>query len=149
MKWLVIFTLIMSGCTNGTHEGGDAAKTGEIASNSQKEYSRNRSNMETDLVKAQKSKAIVLAELIDPGDGNKYLYPIIRINKVIKNDLGYSFPDTLKVAHYNWKNGVPKGKECLIYLTPWPYGSDELSEDNQWMLLEADGDYACECNDEK
>jgi hypothetical protein len=70
--------------------------------------------METDSVKVQKSKAIVLAELIDPGSGDKYLYPIIRINKVIKNDFNYNFPDTLKVAHYNWENGVPKGKECII-----------------------------------
>ena len=148
MKWLFIY-LVISGCTNDSHKGGDIAKVKEASRNSKKEYSLNQSNMETDSVKAQKSKAIVLAELIDPGIGNKYMYPIIKINKIIKNDFNYSFPDMIKVAHYNWKNGVPKGKECMIYLAPWPYGSNELSADNQWMLLEADGDYACECNNKK
>lgn len=102
-------------------------------------------NHNLDSVKYLKSKAVIKGKLIKFGSGNKYLYPKIQILDVLMNKTDFNFKDTITVAHYNWKSGVPQNKECIIYLTPWPLESEELNEKRNWMLIEGDGEYACEC----
>ncbi|QCE40148.1 hypothetical protein [Psychroserpens sp. NJDZ02] len=102
-------------------------------------------NSKIDAVKYSKSKAIIKGKLIECGSGNKYLYPTIQVMDILMNTSGLHIKDTIKVAHYNWKSGIPKDKECIIYLTSWPIDSENFNKNESWMLIEGDGKYACEC----
>lgn len=100
-----------------------------------------------DSLKVAQSLAIIEAELTEIGSGNKYIYSKIRVLRVLQNNTSYAFPDTLQLAHYSTAQGIPKQQKCIIYLSAWPYGSKKLNAKNEWMLLEGDGEYACECKD--
>lgn len=106
---------------------------------------KNETEVQFDSLKTLKSLAILKAKSLKLGDGNKYLYPKIEVLEVLVNKTRYNFRDTMHVANYNWKPGIPQNKECTIYLTSWPYGSNEMNEKNEWMLIEGDGEYACKC----
>ena len=101
--------------------------------------------LKPDSTKHAKSLAIVKGNLIKSESGDKYLYSKISIKEVLLNKTDYNFEDTIKVAYYNWHKGVPENKDCIIYLVPWPLGSKMLDKNNQWMLMEGNGEHACEC----
>lgn len=103
------------------------------------------SNANIDSLKASISVAIIRGQLLNFEGGDKYHYSNISVNEVLLNKSNHNFGESIRVAHYNWSNGIPKNKDCIIYIVPWPLGSKTLNEKEEWMLIEGDGDYACEC----
>lgn len=98
-----------------------------------------------DSLKASKSLVVIKGCVIGFDGGDKYQYTNVSVKEILLNKTKYNIGETIRVAHYNWYKGIPKGKNCIIYLTPWPIGSKVLNENNDWMLIEGNGDYACEC----
>lgn len=135
MKYLIAFFILItfSYCNSKTEQI-------VVINQNNKEFE----TVKMDTIKKNKAKAVIKAKALNTGVGDKYLYQKIEVLEVIKNNTNFIFKDTLTVAHYSWKLGVPLEKECIIYLTPWPYGSETLNEEKQWMLLDGDGEYACE-----
>jgi len=139
MKYLIFFLILLISCNNKSETKKDVKKA--IAQ--QALEAKAKTNI--DSIKASKALAIVKAKLLKPGIGNKYLHAQIQILEILVNKTGYDFPESINVAHYSWKSGIPPNKECVIYLTLWPFGSSKLNEKQDWMLIEGDGEYACEC----
>lgn len=98
-----------------------------------------------DHVKTEKSMAVIKAKIIKAGAGNKFINDTVEVLSVLKNQTQFDFPTQIEVAHYSVKEGIPENKECILYLTAFPFGATELNEQNEWMLLDGDGAYACEC----
>lgn len=96
-------------------------------------------------VKAGQSMAMIKVKLLQAGVGNKFIFDQVNVLDVLYNKTNYIFPNQIEVAHYSIKNGIPENKECILYLTAFPYGAKELNADNEWMLLGGDGALACEC----
>lgn len=129
----IITSILLCFCCNNKKKQNEAAKEQKI------------NILKLDSIKSAKSSAIIKGNLIKTEGGDKYLYSKISIKNVLLNKTDYHFEDTIKVAYYNWHEGIPANKNCIIYLTFWPLGSKELGKNNQWMLIEGDGEYACEC----
>ncbi|XZF16256.1 hypothetical protein ACTHGU_08965 [Chitinophagaceae bacterium MMS25-I14] len=82
--------------------------------------------------------AVIRGTLLREGFGNKYYWDTIRVNEIIMNKTRYSFGNTVSVARYNWSKPLPAGKECIIYLTAYPYGSTNFEAGQGWMYLDGD-----------
>lgn len=135
--YILFLTTIQFSCSNPTKKANIIAK---------KEVINQENNIvKIDSIKASKSKAVIKAQLIKFEGGDKYYYSNLKVLKVILNQTKYTIKDTIRVAYYNWSEGIPKNKECTLYLVPWPLGSTELNEKKEWMLLKGDAKYACEC----
>ena len=140
MRHIYFILILLISCTQATDNPADTSKKTSL----QFPPEKNAFPL-LDSLKSAHSLAIINAELITIGEGNKYLYPKIRVLKVLQNKTSYSFPDTLRLAHYSTAKGIPEQQTCILYLSAWPYGSSQLNAKNEWMLLEGDGEYACEC----
>jgi hypothetical protein len=105
----------------------------------------NMTENKIDTTKSTRSLAVVKAKLITSGGGEKFVKDSIEVLEVIQNQTSYKFPKRIDIARYSFKEGIPENKECILYLTAFPFGATELNEQNEWMLLEGDGAYACEC----
>ena len=140
MKYLILFTFLFIGC-KGEIESTKKVKT-KINIENQKE------NIKIDTVKASKSLAVLKVKLLKFNGGNKYYYSTINVLDILINKTNFNFKDTMQIAYYNWQSGIPPVKECVIYITPWPFGSDVLI-DGKWMLISSgiknEGNSACEC----
>jgi hypothetical protein len=102
-------------------------------------------NDSIDHVKAGQSMAVIKVKLLQAGAGNKFIFDQVAVLEVLSNKTDYRFSNQIEVAHYSVKNGIPENKECILYLTAFPFGATELNTHNEWMLLEGDGTVACEC----
>ena len=58
---------------------------------------------------------MVRAQLIEPGEGSKYLWDKIKILEVIRNTSSYKFPSVLSVARESIEPELPAG-ECMLIL---------------------------------
>jgi len=99
-----------------------------------------------DTTKSSRALAVIKAKLIASGSGDKFIKDSIEVIDVIQNHTLYKFPKHIEIARYSFKDGIPANKECILYLTAFPFGATELNEQNEWMLLDGDGAYACDCN---
>jgi hypothetical protein len=105
----------------------------------------NISENKIDTTKSSRAMAIIKAKLIASGSGDKFIKDSIEVIEVIQNKTPYIFPKRMEIARYSFKEGIPENKECILYLTAFPFGATELNAQNEWMLLDGDGAYACEC----
>lgn len=81
------------------------------------------------------AQAVVIAELIHSGDnGDKFLWDTVRILEVLYNKTTSHFQKEIEVAYYSTEAGLPKNVQCILYLEPYPMGSEYNDEDG-WMLL--------------
>ena len=64
---------------------------------------------------AAKAQVVLRVKRLTPGEGNKYLWYRVELLQVLKNQSSETFTNTLSVAAYSWKNGVPEG-ESTLYL---------------------------------
>ncbi|MGB0879537.1 MAG: hypothetical protein ACPGTO_03120 [Polaribacter sp.] len=133
---LIAIIILMIGCVKSN-------KTEHHITNSSLE--KEKESIRMDSIKVSKSMAIIKGRLIKIGVGNKYMHSKIVVLEVLVNSTNFHFKDTMDVSYYNWKQGIPLNKECVIYLTSWPYGSKKLNEKGEWMLIDGDGKYACNC----
>lgn len=60
---------------------------------------------------------------------SKYAWQEVRVLSVLKNDSEHTFSNVVKIAHYNWTNGIPKAV-CTVYLERYNSSSDDL-----WKLM--------------
>lgn len=98
-----------------------------------------------DSLKSSKAEVVIKARLLNFEGGDKYHYSNIHIHEILLNKTNYNLGDHIRIAHYNWNQGIPNNKDCIIYIVPWPLGSSTLNEKEEWMLIEGNGAYACEC----
>jgi hypothetical protein len=64
---------------------------------------------------AAKAEVVLRVKRLGPGEGSKYLWYPVEVLQVLKNQSGEVFTNTLSVAAYSWKAGVPEG-ESTVYL---------------------------------
>jgi hypothetical protein len=64
---------------------------------------------------AAKAEVVLRVKRLGPGEGSKYLWYPVEVLEVLKNRSGKVFTNTLSVAAYSWKAGVPEG-ESTVYL---------------------------------
>jgi hypothetical protein len=135
----LICILICSACT-GNSDGGQR-EINTTVKEVQLKSKTDADGGEYDSTKAEKSAAILAVSLLSPGDGEKFLWDKVKVTKVLVNKTDFSFKENLEVAHYAWKKGIPEG-EWLVYLTPYPFGSEwsSVTDSTQWMLVDGDGE---------
>ena len=76
---------------------------------------------------------VMRAEVLDDGEGSKYVWPEIRVIKVFKRSKAVQFDKKMKIAHYGWTD-LPLGI-CTLYLVRYNPGHPEYG----WKLLESEG----------
>jgi len=64
---------------------------------------------------AAKALVVLRVKRLTPGEGSKYLWYRVKLLQVLKNQSSETFTNTLSVAAYSWKDGVPEG-ESTLYL---------------------------------
>ncbi len=64
---------------------------------------------------AAKAEVVLRVKRLGPGEGSKYLWYPVEVLQVLKNRSGEAFTNTLSIAAYSWKAGVPEG-ESTVYL---------------------------------
>ena len=64
---------------------------------------------------AAKAEVVLRVKRLTPGEGSKYLWYRVEVVQVLKNQSSETFTNTLSVAAYSWKAGVPEG-ESTLYL---------------------------------
>src|SRR5688572_4841949 len=64
---------------------------------------------------AAKAEVVLRVKRLTPGEGSKYVWYRVKVQKVLKNQSSETFTNTLSVAAYSWKDGVPDG-DSTIYL---------------------------------
>ena len=64
---------------------------------------------------AGKAEVVLRVKRLTPGEGSKYLWYRVEVLEVLKNQSSETFTNTLSVAAYSWKDGVPEG-ESTLYL---------------------------------
>lgn len=108
----------------------DAEKTEQVA-----ELAEDRpdtdSLLDADLAKT--SPVVLRVRLIELGEGSKYLWPKVRVLKVLKNDSDQKFSGDFRVAHLSFGAGLPEG-ESTIYLHPYNTANPETK--HLWRLNE-------------
>lgn len=100
----------------------------------------NPPSIQIDSAKKRQSKAIVKARVLQEEGGSKYVWTRVQIMDVLCNKTNYRFPATLRIAHYSWKGSIPQNKIVILYLSPYPFGSEKLNSNNEWMLLDGDAE---------
>jgi hypothetical protein len=64
---------------------------------------------------AAEAEVVLRVKRLGPGEGSKYLWYPVEVLQVLKNQSGAVFTNTLSVAAYGWKAGVPEG-QSTVYL---------------------------------
>jgi len=64
---------------------------------------------------AAKAEVVLRVKRLSSGEGSKYLWYRVQVLDVLKNQSRETFTNTLSVAAYSWKHGVPEG-ESTLYL---------------------------------
>lgn len=64
---------------------------------------------------AAKAEVVLRVQRLSSGEGDKYAWYQVKVLQVLKNLSTETFTNTLSVAAYSWKAGVPDG-ESTIYL---------------------------------
>lgn len=64
---------------------------------------------------AGKAEVVLRVKRLTAGEGSKYLWYRVEVLQVLKNQSSETFTNTLSVAAYSWKDGVPEG-ESTLYL---------------------------------
>jgi hypothetical protein len=78
---------------------------------------------------AAKAEVILRVKRLSAGEANKYAWYQVEVLQVLKNLSSEKFTNTLSVAAYSWKAGVPDG-ESTIYLERYNQTDGEL-----WKLV--------------
>lgn len=100
----------------------------------------NPTSIQIDSAKKHQSKAIVKARVLQEEGGSKYVWTRVQIMGVLCNKTNYIFPAALRIAHYSWKGSIHENKIVILYLSPYPFGSEKLNSNNEWMLLDGDAE---------
>ena len=64
---------------------------------------------------AANAEVVLRVKRLTLGEGSKYLWYRVEVLQVLKNQTSEAFTNTLSVAAYSWKDGVPEG-ESTLYL---------------------------------
>jgi hypothetical protein len=62
---------------------------------------------------AARAEVILRVQRLTAGEGSKYLWYDVQVLQVLKNQSREAFTNTLSVAAYSWKEGVPEGQSTL------------------------------------
>lgn len=92
-----------------------------------------------DSVKQKAAKLVLKVTMCENNGGSKFIWEKAKVLSVIHNPYLYQLPDTISIAHYSWLQGLPEKSPSIVYLIPYPLGSEEPSDIGRWMLLEGDG----------
>lgn len=92
-----------------------------------------------DSVKQKAAKLVLKVTMCENDGGSKFIWEKAKILSPIYNPSGYQLPDTISIAHYSWLQGLPEKRPCIVYLIPYPLGSEEPSDIDRWIFLEGDG----------
>ncbi len=79
---------------------------------------------------AAKAEVVLRVKRLSPGESDKYAWYRVQVLEVLKNQSGEMFSNTLSVAVYSWKAGVPEG-ESTIYLEPY----NSTTNTGLWKLV--------------
>ena len=74
---------------------------------------------------AAKAEVVLRVKRLTPGVGSKYLWYRVEVLQVLKNQSSETFTNTLSVAAYSWKDGVPEGVS-ILYLERYNQTDKEL-----------------------
>ena len=121
------------------------SKPGKRLAPQTKQSVMKKNSLQIDSVKSASSQAIIRASLIQEGTGDKYIWDTVAVKAVLKNDLNFKFPERLPVARYSWDEGFKCSGEFVLYLNPFPLGSETLNEAQRWMVLEGKCEIAATC----
>lgn len=89
-----------------------------------------------DSAKAEAASAVLHVTLIGRGEAGRYIWDTVQVTQVIRNKTNTNFGNTLAVAHYAWKKGIPSSPS-VIYITPMPTENEPTTP--RWMLLNGNG----------
>jgi len=81
---------------------------------------------------AAKAEVVLRVKRLTPGEGSKYLWYRVKVLQVLKNQSNETFTNTLSVAAYSWKDGVPEG-ESTLYLERY-----NKTDKGLWKLLDGE-----------
>jgi hypothetical protein len=97
-----------------------------------------------DSTKQQDSKLTLKVEIVEDEGGSKYNWVRVNVLSIIKNDTLYPISNSLSIAYYSWLPGLQEGKTYIVYLVPFPIGSEEPMNLDQWILLKGNGSIGAE-----
>jgi hypothetical protein len=78
---------------------------------------------------AAKAEVVLRAKRLAMEEADKYAWYRVQVLQVLKNESGETFTNTLSVAAYGWKGGVPVG-ESTLYLERYSPANPTL-----WKLV--------------
>jgi hypothetical protein len=131
---LSLCILVVTGCTNAKQK----LQTHEIKFSNLALADCEPKDIHLDSSKLHQSKAIVKARLLKEEGGSKYLWTTVEIIAVLCNKTNFNFSSTCRIAHYSWKGNISENSIVILYLSPYPFGSQGLNANNEWMLLNGD-----------
>ena len=102
-------------------------------------FSEKKPSIVLDSIKQKAAKLVLKVTMCENDGGSKFIWEKAKVLSEIHNPSGYQLPDTISIAHYSWLQGLPEKTPCIVYLIPYPSGSEEPSDIDRWMLLEGDG----------
>jgi len=94
--------------------------------------------------KKDNSTLVLKVKVIKDEGGDKFNWVKVKVLSILKNDTEQQIPESLSIASYSWLSGLQEGKKYIVYLVPFPLGSEKITDINQWILLEGNASIGAE-----